>query len=746
MLNTKDTEMSDETDYGPLISRLGNYPTCKRGVAKVTIDHIHPTIIHILVAPQTAALLLLAPTPRRQQRRRRRTRTTGPTGNWPASPTAAARPMADTRTTILPSEPQPPSSPTYPHTPAKAQAGSFGNRTTSFSFPALDPGRAESASVNGNGNGYSSAPRRQYHLSTTAAGAASSDGASSIPDVRNVYGSVSPTSHGAQSPGHRRDASGSQLARTNASHATALSDALHETPASSSMTTSPQTLKHRPQPLQQPPLARRLSTDRRVRSEAIPEARRHMSISGRRPSVLTGGYESSTDDEDEHEAGQEQGQKRRRGASGVFGGPSNNGQNGQPETSMATHASRAHLSGNRRRAQSLMVNPTLQFSPPISPARRPSRLRPPGSPFRSGSGTGSPGGPLRVTSDQHPLAQSSRNPSMRSNRSIAEDKGRERKRQSKLPETRRNPLAESLGLGVASRQVVLSPDQIQDLLSDVDVSSAMQMMAKPLRRQSSVVEGGSGTAPPPPPKASPPMASRPFLVSAPPPLTTGDWVGRDRGISVSSSVATPLRNVTPAGPIRRPRTMSMATSDSDGGHVPFTHHVAPNPPPQAESDIEEADETMLAPPVDLDAPPVSPQPVPIDNTAPASPKRDKKRISGLFNLRKKPRQSSPPPTPRQRVPSPHHEGAAVVVQRDREAEQRRAEAERREEELAQGELTLDDANDRTSLPCNDADPRSSLLPTTSAALCSPFRRVLLACLPRYRAATQGQLLGCYSLG
>lgn len=649
-----------------------------------------------------------------------------------------AQHMADTRTALPLPTPSPASSSSL------LQPNSFNHRTPSLSLSSRDKQGSEASAANGNGSG--SAPDRRQ-LSQTASSDGATDATTVAPDL-NGFDNASSTSHGTR-PHHRRDESqASQLSQLSSSHASTVSHTLHDShPAS--LVSTPQAARSisprlSPRPLQQPlqpPLSRRLSTDRRVRSEALPETKRHLSITGRRPSVLTGGYESSTDEEErEHRHGSGSQGERLRGASAghLAGVPHLNGQPNGSDSLLGPARSHLTATGGRRRAHSLMSPPNVEFSPPISPARRPSRLRPPssGSPYpRTGSGTGSPGGTLRATSDgfHHPLAHasSSRVTSTRSVRT--EDEQRRRKRSSsKMPaEPKRNPLAESLGLGIAPGQAVLSPDQIENLLGDVDVSNAMKMMAKPPRRQSSVIEGQNWQPQSPPLVArSPPMTAKPFLVSAPPPLTNGDWEGRHRGSSVSSSIATPtpLRNVTPAAPSRRQRTFSV--SDSDGGHVPFTHHVPPTQP-QPESDIDEGDETVPAAPVETEPPaemeqlppPIVTTATPVSDTKGKDKEKDKKRISGLFSLRKKPHRTlSPPPTTspsRHLAPSPRHDPEAGAL-REREAEMRLAEQERREDELSQGVYRTARADNRTTLPRYDADPRPPVLPTPSPTCRYPF--------------------------
>lgn len=477
-------------------------------------------------------------------------------------------------------------------------------------------------------------------------------------------------------------------------------------------------------------IARRMSNvDRRVRSEALPAQKRHMSIaSSRRPSILTGGYESSTDDDDQERSAP--GLRRPTLLNAGSAHASSHSQWAAPSTTV------------RRRAQSLLAAPGESW--PHSPSRRSSRLvRPTGSPLRTPAGSGTPSASLsRPASDVFTQQQAQsrsgrsgsgggrpREPSV----SVADNNDRENQQQQhRMAQRRNNPLTASLGLGT-SRPAILSPDQIEQLLADTDVNSAMARMAKPMRRQTSLTPND------PPPQQSPsatssstftsptlptsntsvptsPPLTRPYLATAPPALTNGEWQGRERGISVSSSIATstaagtPLSNVTPYNnATRRPRALSVATSEnSDGGHIPFTHYV---PPALLEdSDIEEqpvdkAEEMNKEPSRhDLDRTATTTPnnggdqtPIPINDPKDDRAKEEKARhrISGLFGLRSKKRDMSPPPPATlmhmhaaalAQTAQPKKRAAGPERPRDREAEMRRAEQERREEEAAQGEL------------------------------------------------------------
>jgi hypothetical protein len=288
----------------------------------------------------------------------------------------------------------------------------------------------------------------------------------------------------------------------------------------------------------------------------------------------------------------------------------------------------------------------------------------------------------------------------------------------------------SLGLGAAPREAALSPDQIQDLLADFDVSIAIQRMNAPIatRRVSTIQPAhtprdrspsrhASAEAPPKagaaagtPAEESPQPFTKPYLVSAPPALTSGDWHGRDRTVSVSSSIA-PTRTFSPQSSLLRPPSASFDAESEEreraANAVGFTAHgVSPIPAVDSEAENENADPfgferavtaadtSAAAQPPPLSAStradskssmPVSrPIPTLVDSTAsaasaasaataatvattalasstatqsPAKTDKDKdggrRRISGLFGLRRsKHGVSSPAPTPAPSTPPP----------------------------------------------------------------------------------------------
>ncbi|GMK55100.1 hypothetical protein CspeluHIS016_0201560 [Cutaneotrichosporon spelunceum] len=474
-------------------------------------------------------------------------------------------------------------------------------------------------------------------------------------------------------------------------------------------------------------MAKRMSSiDRRVHSETLLPQKRHMSIaSARRPSILTGGYESSTDDgSKETEDGQESDtvsrQPRLRGSG------------------LLNHHSVPHLTEpprGRRRAQSLLVapHPYESWSPssPQATSRHNSRFVRPigtGSPLRTLAG----GQTMTDSKSRSPTeAMLFSQPSIRMSHSTsgggrsreasagAAGYNREREDQRRMG----NPLATSLGLG-PSRPAVLSPDQIENLLGDDDFNSAKARMAKAARRPSLFIPvdpqqqqpqpisnpptASSSTLPTNPSSIAipPPPPSRPYLVTAPPPLTNGDWAGRDRSTSVSSSVGpgnaagTPIRIVPPH--YTRRRALSTTTLDSEGGHIPFTHHV-PAVLIEDDDDDDDIETQELVPEItgettDTHAELGRTVTATTNNSSEATPMsvpllqqgddrgnehRARRRISELFGLRGRKRDLSPPPPDtltHVQAAQPQAKKLADSGERMRNAEMRRAELARREEE------------------------------------------------------------------
>lgn len=524
------------------------------------------------------------------------------------------------------------------------------------------------------------------------------------------------------------------------------------------------------------PSRRSTTTERHRPSTLGPvQPRRHTSLQyPQRQALVTGGYESSTEEDDPSLL---RGSSAQTPSRRLTITPTRSTSTSTASSAHAAHGHGAHIpsphqhnralnatsslpyqrplsASGRRRAQSLISPGMTDQSAPPTP-RRQSRLRATagvtaGSPKSArGPGTGSSprmdGGPFVPRLDG-PSLTSVRSRSLRGpHDTVREETERGRspstshteKRKSKRESQLGNPLTASLGLGPAPREAILSADQLQDLLGNADVASALHLMSphhsaagprqKPLSAPDAHEPLQSALYPDQEPRpqedavTSPP---KPFLVSAPPALTNGEWPGRSRAPSTASSFVGPSSYGT-YGLNRwsapRHRTVSGSTSvDSDTmrhstgklqgdddiyerreeeeeqdnevytvrdggaeqeqGQLPQQPHLLSDPqdqtvPPSRPSADEGAVETPL---------PVKPLPV-----------KERHRISSFFGLRKKDKAPSSPPNSVRNEPRPvpghplnapprRLEEAAPPPRFDPEEEMRRAEQLRRAEELAQG--------------------------------------------------------------
>ncbi|OCF43808.1 hypothetical protein I317_02250 [Kwoniella heveanensis CBS 569] len=278
---------------------------------------------------------------------------------------------------------------------------------------------------------------------------------------------------------------------------------------------------------------------------------------------------------------------------------------------------------------------------------------------------------------------------------------------------RQDELAASLGLGIGGTQdMALSPDQLFNLLSDSDVSSALRMMNSPhvpatrpphLNEWSNSAFFSPPSTRPGSPGIGPPKQTSPYLVSAPPALTKTEGHGRERTMSVASSVAPPVHSTWHSSP--RLRTSSDAQSppetfgtarrrasskaglmaDGQGGHIPFTHHVPMVAVEDHDTDADSVPAAESLPAIVEDTP--SPARTPVGGIKGEKEKRG--RLSGLFHLGK--RKSIDAGLPEVLTSHKDHKTDAQKAEekaRDRERyekdlERRRLEQERRDEELAQ---------------------------------------------------------------
>ncbi|KAK4689430.1 hypothetical protein P7C73_g656, partial [Tremellales sp. Uapishka_1] len=297
----------------------------------------------------------------------------------------------------------------------------------------------------------------------------------------------------------------------------------------------------------------RSTHDRRIRSEGHAQTR---IAHGRRPSAVMGGYESSTDDGDVSSHVEASGSR-------TFTKPKPNG-TGKPLHGLGITNGRT-----RSRAKSVVTpnGPQRCRREATQPQRR-SR-----EPSRSGI-SGSASSPLLPPRSEIHLRPPSqeRKPSQ----SAKKYKGKER-------ETRPDGLAASLGLGTS------------DAALTSDVASALRLINAPSHLTLPPRSSTSHTPTPSRP-TSPSDVPEPFLVSAPPALTSSQ---RDRNDSISSTIAP--QHSTWSSPNRksleddflerRRRANSMSL-----GHVPFTHHL-PNDPPSLSAVEGDSDESVGAEPI-----------------------------------------------------------------------------------------------------------------------------------------------------
>ena len=257
-------------------------------------------------------------------------------------------------------------------------------------------------------------------------------------------------------------------------------------------------------------------------------------------------------------------------------------------------------------------------------------------------------------------------------------------------------------------------DQINSLLADPDVATAMRMFnghtpRLPVKYPTPSISSG-GT--PRPSRPTSPRHQEPFIVRAPPALmqdtdrprrdrnisaaSTVD--GRDRGFSVSSSIAPPAHSTWTSrhGHLRdesspaRLRARAGSRLEMDGGHVPFTHHVPPMPPMQVDDaddgSVTAGDTSTLG----------GHEPIRESKNGEHIIEKGmpKSRLSQLFHLKKKKSKDSfHSEKQHNKLEKPDRwkeekgKEARDRAKEDKDAERKRLEHERREAELAQGMLS-----------------------------------------------------------
>lgn len=565
---------------------------------------------------------------------------------------------------------------------------------------------------------------------------------------------------------------------------------------------------------------RRASQERRVRSEGGRPLRQNSLIAnGIRPSAVTGGYESSSDDDTPDANGRSPPPVQQAGEPVKSTQTTYEFPRFQPSQSFS--GSRGlHGLGiadfTRKRSLSLMtpmeggsLSPTSRSGSDASGTKSRNRsragsigllpLRPDGGSRRGSRDLLRPSGlrasPLSASGPSFPTVPSSRLPSSRSaqlptdkedvfvfnspglngHRDLPKDrdgnrdapspkttdadrkgKGREKERMS------RNGLAASLGVTTSrSGNVALTPgqycirppdckslslvDQINELLTDSDVASALRLMSGGSAGSAALSTPRRSEIPPDRGPSSRPFTpnnlQEPFIATAPPPVTTQSpearAASRERKISVHSTADShDPSSVLTGSPgrrselderlfrARRRRASSRITlgGEPEGGHVPFTHHVI-QPPDSKSAVLEDSDEDSVPPPRANESAPlrtdssparalgVSDSPAPSRGTAGSKPNegmlgkrfQSRGRLSAILGIKRRKSDASGDSKSSQveLAGSPHRpnehadktEAQEIVErqkakeERDREEEMRQKEQERRESELAQGKYT-----------------------------------------------------------
>ncbi|WWD20266.1 hypothetical protein CI109_104742 [Kwoniella shandongensis] len=355
------------------------------------------------------------------------------------------------------------------------------------------------------------------------------------------------------------------------------------------------------------------SQDRRVWSETLPPGRAHRSGSllaqGKRASRVTGGYESSSDEEGTSEESTKEKDEEETPVTDTYSF-SGNGKSSPRPTAIAgpsrprakslmlplggqgSDRSSGSLQTRRRRgeSQTLQIRTSRDFlrQPPSRIASQRSTRQPLSAAMPTSRSenlfpsTHGSAAPSRVASTRsHVMETGVSGPSRsasarvknmdrangRNERPSSPEGSKKGKAKEKEMSKRPDNLAASLGLGIGGiKEMALSADQIHDLLKDSDLASALRIMNTnhlTTPRPPLLPDPGSSNffSPPntrpttPSPDATPHIS--PYLVSAPPALT-GEPHGRERTASIASSIGPPMRTTWGSSPRHR------ASFDSPG--------------------------------------------------------------------------------------------------------------------------------------------------------------------------------------
>ncbi|KAE8542434.1 hypothetical protein D1P53_001213 [Cryptococcus gattii VGV] len=390
-----------------------------------------------------------------------------------------------------------------------------------------------------------------------------------------------------------------------------------------------------------PPLPRTHSSQRRVWSETLPRTGESMLASGKRPSTVMGGFETTSEED--------------YLADGVPTSSSGTGMTTPGDDRLSSrdvsYSDSAWKHEPAKRSRSLVLPSSdkttgsagMQVAKTApkrwsdhKPKRKPSKdtpARPPSRASRGGGRSPSLGSHLSARSDgghgfpngltargrtassrsqYDPAARPNRQDSMSSPDSrpvdgnrhggertsspegISKDKGKGKEtaqekdkdvddRQAKQRESTANTLVESLGLGGLNiKNISLNTDQIHSLLSDSDLASAIRMVngTNPISPRISAIDPYNHATPSASATTDPPNHVSPYLVSAPPPLTKDSPNSRSYGRERAVSTVSSIGSVTatPSTTTWSPRFRS--TSDAV---PPYDGHGLGNPRPRSAS-------------------------------------------------------------------------------------------------------------------------------------------------------------------
>ncbi|OCF73256.1 hypothetical protein I204_06487 [Kwoniella mangroviensis CBS 8886] len=513
----------------------------------------------------------------------------------------------------------------------------------------------------------------------------------------------------------------------------------------------------------------RSSQDRRVWSETLPVNSRHRSGSmianGKRASRVTGGFETSSDSDGDESTTDQSTKDTGTGTGGNTPSQSENAAAGpsrpraksllgptgrERQNSDASGTSRELKRRKdkedhkrpRKRSSKEALPPSRMLSYRSTATASPPKITPQLPNSKSDSYFGSQNGssprssristarssPLIESTIPAPIGKSqiSRGKSLemlKERSSSPEGSKRLKGKEKETTKKKQGDLAASLGLGIGGMQdMALNPEQLRNLLSDSDVSSALRLMNSPhapatrpanLNEWSNSVFFSPPNTRPTSPGADQPTHRSPYLVSAPPALTSSDNHGRERTMSVASTIAPPTRSTWGSSPRQRQSIDSHPSpeiqtanrrraslkggllSDGQGGHVPFTHHLPVPSVDEGSPEHELDDVSEVLPAIMENDSAVLPSMPTIQSDKSSKDgkekeKEKKNRLSNIFHIGKKKSADVPPKHDHNLLHKDHRTDKQKEEDKlrereryERDVERRRLEQERRDEELAQ---------------------------------------------------------------